>query len=275
MDTSFVKMHGCGNDFVLFDARQAPLALSPARTAAIADRRRGIGCDQVIVLESCAEADVFMRIFNADGSEAGACGNASRCVALLLGAESRRRELRIRTISGTLPATLRDDGMVSVSLGVPRLEWQQIPLSGPADTLHLGLAEGGVADPAACSLGNPHATFFVTGLATLPVANLGPRLEHAALFPQRANIGFAEVVAADRIRLKVWERGAGLTLACGSGACAAVVNAVRRGLTGRLVTVQLDGGTLSIAWTEDGQVVMTGPAAVVFRGTIALDAWPA
>ena len=271
MDTPFIKMHGCGNDFVVFDARERPVVLDAARCMVVADRRRGVGCDQVIVLEPCDGADVFMRIRNPDGSEAGACGNATRCVASLLGAESGRRELSIRTISGTLPARIGEDGLISVGMGAPRLEWQQVPLDAPADTLHLALAEGPVADPAACSMGNPHATFFVRDVAGLPLESLGPKLEHAPVFPDRANIGFAEILAPDRIRLRVWERGAGLTLACGSGACAAVVNAARRGLTGRRISVQVDGGVLEIDWRESGQLVMTGPAAEVFRGSIALD----
>ena len=276
MDAPFLKMHGCGNDFVVLDARVRALGITPARAAAIAHRRTGIGCDQVIVLEPPpAGADVFMRIRNPDGGEAGACGNASRCVAALLAAETGRHRFILRTISGNLPAEVHPDGSVSVDMGPPRLSWQDIPLAGEADTLHLDLAEGPVADPAACSMGNPHATFFVTGLAALPVETLGPRLEHAAIFPQRANIGFAEVFSPDRIRLRVWERSAGLTLACGSGACAAVVNAVRRGLTGRRATVVVDGGELVIEWREENNVLMTGPAVTVGRGSIALEALPA
>ncbi len=271
MDTPFLKMHGCGNDFVVLDARAHPLALNRERCIALADRHRGVGCDQVIVLEPSAQADVFMRIFNSDGSEAGACGNASRCVALLLGQETGRRALRIATTSGTLAARVQSSGQISVGMGAPGLDWRRVPLAAAADTLHLDLSAGPVADPAACSMGNPHATFFVADLDSLPLASLGPELEHAALFPERANIGFAQVLSPERIRLRVWERGAGLTLACGSGACAAVVNAARRGLTGRRAMVLLDGGTLTIDWQESGEVVMTGPAQEVFRGQIALD----
>ncbi len=273
MDAPFVKMHGCGNDFVVFDARVHALGITPARAAAIANRHTGVGCDQVIILESApATADVFMRIRNPDGSEAGACGNATRCVASLLAAESGRRTLLIRTISGDLPAAIHPDGSVTVDMGKPRLDWHDIPLAGPADTLHLDLAEGPVADPAACSMGNPHASFFVANVATLPIEQISPRLEHAAIFPERANIGFVQVLARDRIRLRVWERGAGLTLACGSGACAALVNAARRGLTDRRATVQADGGALVIEWRADGHVLMTGPAVTVFRGTLDLEA---
>jgi diaminopimelate epimerase len=272
MDAPFVKMHGCGNDFVVLDSRVRDLAITPARAAAIADRHRGVGCDQVIVLEPPpAGADVFMRIRNPDGSEAGACGNATRCVAALLAAESGRRAFTIRTISGDLPAEVHADGTVTVDMGPARLDWRDIPLAGPADSLHLDLAAGPVADPAACSMGNPHATFFVADLAAVPIAAIGTVLEHAALFPERANIGFAEVLAPDRIRLRVWERGTGLTLACGSGACAALVNATRRGLTDGRATVQVDGGEMVIEWRADGHVLMTGPVATAFHGTLALE----
>jgi len=271
MDAPFLKMHGCGNDFVVLDARVRDLAVTPARAAAIADRHRGIGCDQIIVLEPPpAGADVFMRIRNPDGTEAGACGNATRCVASLLAAQTGRRTFIVRTISGDLPAEVHPDGTVTVDMGPARLDWRDIPLAGPADTLHLDLAEGPVADPAACSMGNPHATFFVADLAAVPIAAIGPVLERATLFPERANIGFAEVLAPDRIRLRVWERGTGLTLACGSGACAALVNATRRGLTHGRAAVQVDGGEMVIEWRDDGHVLMTGPVATAFSGTVAL-----
>jgi diaminopimelate epimerase len=275
MDVPFLKMHGCGNDFVVLDGRARALDVTPARAAAIADRRTGVGCDQVIVLEPAqAGADAFMRIRNPDGDEAGACGNATRCIASLLAAESGRNAFVIRTVSGDLPSAVLPDGRISVDMGPARLRWQEIPLAREADTLHLDLAEGPLADPAACSIGNPHATFFVDDLTLVPIEAIGARLEHAAPFPDRANIGVAQVLARDRIRLRVWERGAGLTLACGSGACAALVNAARRGLTGRCATVVLDGGELLIDWREDGHVLMTGPVAVAFRGTIAWESLP-
>ena len=274
----FLKMHGCGNDFVVLDERCGPLGLTERRAAAIADRRTGIGCDQLIAIEPPplgSNADAFMRIRNPDGAEAGACGNATRCVAALLARETGRRSQVIRTIAGNLPAESLPDGRVCVDMGPARLGWPDIPLARPMDTLHLDLAVGPVADPAAAGMGNPHATFFVQDVAQLPVAELGPRLEHDPLFPERANIGFAEVLAPDRIRLRVWERSAGLTLACGSGACAALVNAHRRGLTGRRATLVMDGGELEIEWRADGRVLMTGPVATSFIGEIDLAAYPA
>ena len=265
-------MHGCGNDFVVLDGRGGSLGLTPARGAAIADRRTGIGCDQLIVLEKPANgAAAFMRIRNHDGAEAGACGNATRCVAALLGTETGRTELAIETVAGTLAATLQANGQVCVDMGVPGLGWRDVPLAGACDTLHLPLA----GDPAALSIGNPHATWFVADLGAEDIARLGPAREHDTLFPQRANIGFAQVTGPDRLRLRVWERGAGLTMACGSGACAAAVNAVRRGVTGRRVTVVADGGELVIEWREDGHVLMTGPVAIAFTGVIDLDTLPA
>ena len=273
MIARFLKMHGCGNDFVVMDDRARTLGITPARAAAIADRRTGVGCDQFIAIEP--GDDAFMRIYNPDGSEAGACGNATRCVAHLVATETGRTGLIVRTISGDLPATILADGRVRVDMGAARLDWADIPLAGPMDTLHLDLARGGVADPAAASMGNPHATFFVPDMAAIDIDRIGPSLEHDPIFPARANIGFVQVLTPERIRLRVWERGAGLTLACGSGACAALVNAHRRGLTTRRAAVLVDGGELEIEWREDGHVLMTGPVATSFTGTLDLTAYPA
>jgi diaminopimelate epimerase len=274
MRVSFVKMHGSGNDFAVFDQRRAPFALTAARAAALADRHRGIGCDQIISIEPSPAADAFMRIRNADGSEAGACGNATRCVAVLLHAENHRRCLAIETVSGILPAEILGAGRARVDMGRPRLLWNEIPLAWPADTLHVPLRAEGAQDPAAVSMGNPHVTFFVADLDAVPFQDLGPRFERDPLFPDRVNVGFATVLAPDRMRLRVWERGAGLTRACGSGACAAVVNANRRGLAGRSMAVDTDGGTLEIEWCASGHVLMTGPAATAFTGEIDLAAYP-
>lgn len=265
----FRKMHGLGNDFVVLDGRAAPLGLTRAQIVALADRRRGIGCDQLIILEPPAPgADVFMRIHNPDGSEAGACGNATRCIASLLAAETGRTSVVVRTISGDLPSEAMPGGLWRVDMGKTRLGWQDVPLAREADTLHVPLACGPVADPAACSMGNPQATFFVPDLDALPIQEIGPRLEHDPIFPDRANIGFVEVLAPDHLRLVVWERGAGLTLACGSGACATIVNAHRRGLTGRAARISMPGGDLLMEWRQDGHVLMTGPVATAFTGKV-------
>ena len=269
MRVPFHKMHGAGNDFVVVDERQAPLGLTARRVAALADRRTGVGCDQFIALGQAADADVAMRIFNPDGGEAGACGNATRCVADLLFKETGRSEQAIRTVAGILPSHRLPDGRVRVDMGRVRLGWQDIPLAHPADTLHLPLP----GDPAAASMGNPHVTFFDEALDQ--AEHRGPAVERDALFPERTNVGFVQVLAPDRLRLRVWERGAGLTLACGSGACAALVNASRRGLVGRRADVVVDGGVLHIAWRDDDHVEMTGPVATAFHGSIDLDAYPA
>lgn len=274
-DLAFVKMHGAGNDFVVLDARDHALALTPDAAARIADRRRGIGCDQIILIEPDEAADAFMRILNADGSESGACGNATRCVAALIAGETGARRLAIRTEAGILEAEIKGPGLVEVDMGEPRFDWSDIPLREPTDTLSLRLALGSVESPAACSMGNPHATFFVDDLKHLAIETIGPKLEHARIFPERANIGFARVDAPDRIRLRVWERGAGLTLACGSGACAALVNAHRRGLAGRRAAIEMDGGILAITWRDDNHVLMEGPVVTVYEGRLAPELLPA
>jgi diaminopimelate epimerase len=270
----FRKMHGLGNDFVVLDGRAGALPVTPARAAAVADRHFGIGCDQFIVMEPPAPgADVFMRILNPDGSEAGACGNATRCIAALVAEERGADRVVVRTIAGELPVERLAGGLWRADMGPARLGWQDVPLAREGDTLHLPLSLDPVSDPAACSMGNPHATFFVSDLEAVPVSEIGPRLEHDPIFPDRANIGFAQVTAPDAMRLAIWERGAGLTLACGSGACAAIVNAVRRGLTQRRATITMPGGDLIMEWREsDGHVLMTGPVATSFTGTLDLEA---
>jgi diaminopimelate epimerase len=273
-DVPFTKMHGLGNDFVVIDARDRPIALKPESVRAIAARRTGVGCDQLIVMEPAADkatADVFMRIHNADGGEVDACGNATRCVAALLMAEGGNGTVQIQTGAGILAAKAAKGGAVTVDMGRPGLTWQEIPLAHEADTLHLDLAAGPLADPAAASMGNPHCVFFVDDLDAIPLEALGPELEHHDLFPERANIGVAQIIDDVTMLLRVWERGVGLTLACGTGACAAAVSAHRRGLTGRRVGVQVDGGTLAIEWRDDDHVTMTGPAAISFMGTLATE----
>jgi diaminopimelate epimerase len=264
----FRKMHGAGNDFVVLDRRRDDFVLDATGAAAIADRRRGIGCDQLVLIEPPRDprSRAFVRFLNADGSEAGACGNGTRCVASLLAAETGERRLAVETISGLLPAETLTDGRVAVDMGPARTGWRDIPLAREMDTLHVDLAAGPLADPVCTNMGNPHATFFVDDAEAVDIARLGPELEHDRLFPERANIGVASL-RDGAIRLRVWERGAGLTLACGSGACAALVAAARRGLTGRAADVIADGGRLHIEWRDDGHVLMTGPVATSFEGS--------
>ncbi|GGF22011.1 diaminopimelate epimerase [Aliidongia dinghuensis] len=266
----FAKMHGLGNDFVVIDGRVRPIRVSEAAAQAIGDRHTGVGFDQLIVLEppQSADADVFMRILNSDGSEAGACGNATRCVVSKVLGESGRERIVIETISGLLPAERAAMGEITVDMGPARLDWRDVPLAEPMDTLAVPVGLPELGDATCSSMGNPHATFFVPDLDAVDMARLGPQLEHHRLFPARANIGFAQVVAPGRIRLQVWERGAGLTLACGSGACATLVAAARRGLTGRKAEILVKHGRLVIEWREDGHVLMTGPVATSFTGTL-------
>jgi diaminopimelate epimerase len=266
----FIKMHGLGNDFVVLDARRQPFPLTDAQARAIADRREGVGCDQLLILEppTNGSADVFLRIRNHDGGEVGACGNGTRCVAALVMGELGRDAIAIETSAGLLQAKAAGPARVTVDMGEARLGWQDIPLVEERDTLHLAIENGPLADPVGVSMGNPHAVFFVEDVESLPLADLGPALEHHPLFPERANIGAAQIIGKDRLRLRVWERGAGLTRACGTGACAAAVAAARRGLTGRKVEVVLDGGTLTLEWRQDGHVEMTGPVATSFRGEL-------
>ncbi|WP_376091549.1 diaminopimelate epimerase [Roseomonas sp. CCTCC AB2023176] len=276
MMVPFRKMHGLGNDFVVLDSRAEDLPITPARAAAIADRHFGIGCDQFIVMERPADgADVFMRIRNPDGTEAQACGNATRCIATLLMEERGADRVTVQTVAGHLPVERLPDGTVRADMGPALLGWRDVPLAREADTLHVPVSTAPFRDAACCSMGNPHATVFVDDLASLDVARLGPALEHDAWFPERANIGFAQVLAPDHIRLVMWERSAGMTLACGSGACATIVNAARRGLTEREAMVSLPGGDLRLTWRQDGHVLMAGPTALAYTGMLDLDAYPA
>jgi diaminopimelate epimerase len=264
MQRRFVKMHGCGNDFAIFDERMSPVSLGPAAIKELADRHRGIGFDQLVCLKADAEADVFMQIYNADGTEAGACGNATRCVADILMRETGREITVVKTLSGHLPALRRPDGWIEVDMGPAYLDWDDIPMARPMDTLHLDLP----GDPAAASMGNPHVTFLVDDIDQVDITGIGPRFEHDELFPERSNVGFAQVLDRSSMRLRVWERGAGLTLACGSGACAAVVNASRRGVVDRTCRVIVDGGLLDICWRDDGHVTMSGTATQVYAGEV-------
>jgi len=267
--TPFIKMHGLGNDFVVLDQRRDALMINAETARNIADRRTGIGCDQLILIEPPRHpsAQVSMRILNADGSEAEACGNATRCIASLVAAETGDNRARIETLAGLLETELLPDRNVAVDMGPARTGWRDIPLAREMDTDRIDLALGPLREPVCTNIGNPHATFFVPDAEAIDLAALGPRLEHHKLFPERVNVGVATVQEGGHIRLRVWERGAGITRACGTGACAALVAAHRRGLTEREATVALDGGTLAIRWREDGHVIMTGPASLAFEGS--------
>lgn len=265
MATAFLKMHGAGNDFAIFDARQVALAMPPERVRRLADRHRGIGCDQLIVMEPSSTADVFMRIFNPDGSESGACGNATRCVARLLGGSAT-----IETRGGLLTAALAEDG-VTIDMGAPRFGWAEIPLAYAMDTADMPVAwpyaNGGELErPSAVNMGNPHAIFFVPDTDAVPLDSLGPEIEHDPIFPERVNVNVATILSRSHIRLRVWERGAGLTLACGTGACATFAAARRRGLVDSRATLSLPGGDLVIAETPHGTLSMTGPVSTAYRG---------
>jgi len=274
--TRFLKMHGLGNDFVVFDARTTPLALDAATARAIADRRRGIGCDSVIVIEmNDSGAEAFMRIYNADGSESESCGNAARCIARLLIQESGTAVVKIDSKGGLMECREAGD-LVTVDYGPPQLDWREIPMAQAVDTHSFTLPVDNFSDKAlqevsALATGNPHLVLFVESAENAPVDSLGPAIEHHPWFPAHTNVEFVEIRSEGTIRMRVWERGIGMTNACGTGACASVVAAHRRGLTGRKVKVELDGGPLDIEWREeDGHVLMTGPTALSFEGDVDL-----
>ncbi|MEM7438067.1 MAG: diaminopimelate epimerase [Pseudomonadota bacterium] len=256
----FLKMHGLGNHFVIIDARASVDPITPDRAQAIGDRFRGVGYDQLAVLTSSVEADVDVTFWNSDGSQAGACGNASRCIARLMMEETGREAVSLRTERGVLPAQLKD-GAISVNMGQPQLNWQDVPLARDADLNALPLPGA----PSAVGMGNPHCVFFVDDVAGVDLETDGPRFEHDPLFPNQTNVEFIQVIDRQNLRMRVWERGTGVTLACGSGACAAQVAAHRRGLTDATVTIHLDGGPLEIERAEDG-IWMTGATQKVFSG---------
>jgi len=270
MSRPFLKMNGAGNDFVVVEARSQPFAPKPAQVRAIADRAGPSGCDQLIAIEPSDKADAFMRIWNSSGGQVDACGNATRCVGWLLLEEGHKDQAVIETNAGMIGVERAGDLRVRLDMGPPQLEWFQIPLSRPMDTVSLDLfAEPDLAMPGAVNMGNPHVVYFVNDVENFPVEDTGSKLEFNALFPEQVNVGFAEIKSRSRMRLRVWERGAGLTKACGTGACAAVVAAARRGLTDRKVAVEMDGGELLIEWREsDGHVLMTGPVAFEFSGVL-------
>ena len=266
MRVDFIKMHGLGNDFVVLDQRKQALpAITRKFARAIADRRSGIGCDQLVLLSRSDQvdlgADFAMRIFNADGGEVQACGNATRAVALLHGSPAR-----IETTGGMVVAQPGEEG-IAVDMGEPRFDWDAIPLSYPVDTQAMPVGWEELERPMAVNVGNPHAVFFVAESDAVQLERLGPIIESDPIFPERVNVNVATIEDRSTIRLRVWERGAGLTLACGTGACATAVAAMRKGLTGRQVRVFMPGGELRIAWGADNRITMTGPAEESFRGS--------
>ena len=268
-ELDFYKMHGLSNDFVIVDQRSGKLVLSADQMEKIADRRRGVGFDQLLLLEPSDKADVFMRVFNPDGSESEACGNGTRCVGRLLMEEHGLSQVAVETTAGVLNVTPKLRGY-RVTMGKPRFGWDEIPLARPMDTLHLDIEAGPLSRPTAVNMGNPHAVFFVDDADSVDLKTLGPELENHPFFPERANIGFAEVRARDALRLRVWERGAGLTTACATGACAAVVNGIRRVLLDRRVDCALDGGALTVVNDQRGCPTYTGHFADGLARLLAL-----
>ena len=265
----FTKMHGAGNDFVVIDLRAHQLDLSAEAFAVIADRHRGIGCDQIILIEPPQNgADVRFRFHNADGSEAGACGNGARCAASKVMVEDGANKLSIETHSAVLSAKRSASGDITIDMGPAHLDWENIPLSKAISTCNLPSLIDGLAAPIAVGIGNPHCVFFVEDAEAVEIEIYGPVIEHHPLFPERTNVEFVSLLGGNRMRLRVWERGVGVTLACGSGACAVVVAAIRRRLiAGRSAEIVADGGILSASWHEDGNVLLTGPVATSFLGT--------
>ncbi len=272
--TPFRKMNGLGNDFVVLDARQQKIPLSPAAVQRIADRRSGIGCDTVVVLEPSTRAELMMRFYNSDGSESSACGNASRCIAWLINDENGNTQPLLETKAGVLKTTVHKDGSVTVDMGKPKFRWDEIPLSEPFhDTKQIELQLGPIDkpilhSPSVVNVGNPHCIFWVEDVNAHQLDRFGSILEHHPRFPERANISLAQITSPATLKLRVWERGIGLTQACGTGACAATVCAARKGLTDRAVTVTLPGGDLHVDWRADDHMWMTGPAQLDFIGNL-------
>ena len=265
----FIKMQGLGNDFVVFDGRSASIDLDPARLRAIADRRSGVGCDQILVILPAANgADVRMEIRNADGSMAESCGNGARCIGQFLMDEAESDQVVVDSEAGIITCSRAGNGLITVDMGAAKLDWADIPLDREMDSLNVDMGQPDLGNAVAVSMGNPHAVFFVDDAEAVDLECLGPHLEHSTLFPARTNVEIAQITAPDKIRMRVWERGVGITRACGTGACATGVAAARRGLTGRETDITLDGGDLHIAWRDDGHVLMTGPAAISFYGEL-------
>lgn len=261
----FTKMDGLGNDFVIIDGRKEKIALSAGEIEKLGNRKTGIGFDQLFILENSPIADVKMLIFNADGSSAGACGNGTRCVADILFKETSLKEITLEAPGGKILKAYNGP-QITVNMGAPALDWAEIPLSRQEDTLSLPAFLEGYGNPVAVSMGNPHVVFFVEDINSVNLAYAGPKVENDPLFPQRINVEFAQVLSPLQIHMRVWERGAGITSACGSGACAALVAAVRRGLSANKAEIIMDGGSLAIEWEEGGDILMTGAVNTAFKG---------
>ena len=265
----FRKMHGHGNDFVVLDARPHPLSLQENQVKAMANRNTGVGFDQLLIIEPPqGDGDAFMTIRNADGGVVPSCGNGARCVADIVMADTGKDTILLETLAGPIAATRASNGLVAVDMGIANLKWQDIPLAMEEDTAHLDLVIGPLSNPVAVNIGNPHVVFFVSDINAVELEKLGPTIESHALFPDRTNVEIAQVMARNHLRMRVWERGVGITHACGTGACAVGVAAMRRKLTERTVTVTLDGGDLQIEWRENSHVIMTGPVAYSFDGVL-------
>lgn len=278
-DHPFIKMQGLGNDFVVLDARSNSIELEPVEIQAMSDRKIGIGCDQVLVLRNSERADVFMQIFNSDGSEVGACGNGARCIGNYIMSEKGEPRATLETQAGVLEVYDGGEGMITVDMGEVKTSWRDIPLSEERDTLHLDIeiadetspdGEPLLWDPAAVNIGNPHLVFLVKNPDVVDLQKIGPLLEHSDLFPEGVNVGLAKVTGDDSIKLRVWERGAGETSACGSAACAALVTSCRAGVTGRSAVVELPGGPVGVLWRDDNHILLSGSAQTVYQGNFEI-----
>lgn len=266
----FVKMHGLGNDFVIIDTRENQVTLNEKQLKAIGDRNRGVGCDQLIVLSEPKnpDTDVFIDLYNNDGRDCGACGNATRCVSSIIINETGKDEIVIDTNKGLLKGWNAENGMIRVNMGQPRLNWNEIPLAKEVDTLHVPISNDEFSNPTCVSMGNPHAVFFVDDADAVDVAKNGAYFEKHEMFPEKTNVEFVTVLNKKKLRMRVWERASGITQACGTGACASLVAAARLGLSDRNAEIILDGGSLFIEWADNGDILMTGAVATVFSGVL-------